>query len=187
MLLQAAVHWKRAWGERLRVIVAGDGPLRNRLYRLRTQLGLENAVLFAGNLSQRELALRYNAADVTVLTSHSEGTPNVLLESLACGTPFVATDVGGVSEIMTSGMDRLVPAGDATALAAAVGQFMQTAPSGHRGFVPTDLDGMADQIDAVIARTAAGTPSPTPRAAVGMHLQPHNLTFEHASQESTRR
>ena len=59
-----------------------------------------------------ELTDWFRAADWTVLTSHSEGVPNVLLEAHACGTPFLATRVGGVGEIAVEGVDRLVTPGD---------------------------------------------------------------------------
>jgi len=186
MLLHAAVRWKRHWGDRLRVILAGTGPLRNQLRRLGRKLHLESALLFAGNLTHCELALRYNAADVTVLTSRSEGIPNVLLESIACGTPFVATDVGGVAEIAAPGIDRLVPAGDLNALADAVIEQMRTAPTGRRAFIPTDLGGMADQFDVAIAR-AAGNPSvPAPQATGGLNRALHIPTFHQDFQEPAR-
>ena len=148
----AAVRWKREWGDALRVILAGDGPLRKQLVQLRKQLGLQDAVVFAGNLTQTQLALHFGAADLTVLTSHSEGIPNVLLESIACGARFVATDVGGIAEIASPGMDRLVPAGNVSLLADAVIECIRTVPERRRTFMPTDLAGMAAQFDAVLER-----------------------------------
>jgi glycosyltransferase involved in cell wall biosynthesis len=62
----------------------------------------------------------FRAADVFVLASRSEGTPNVLLEAAACGTPFVATAVGGVPVIARLGASRLVPPEDAERLARAI-------------------------------------------------------------------
>ncbi|GAA2830813.1 hypothetical protein GCM10010836_24650 [Aminobacter aminovorans] len=55
----------------------------------------------AGDVPQTALGLYYNAADVTCLASSKEGRPNVLIESLACGTPVVATNVWGNPEIVT--------------------------------------------------------------------------------------
>ncbi len=150
MLLHAAAEWKRSWDGRFHVVLAGDGPLRNQLHRLRSELQLETCIHFVGNLPQSKLAQYYNAADVTVLTSHSEGIPNVLLESIACETPFVATRVGGIPEIASIEMDRLVPAGDVNAFAQAVVQSIDTPPRGHRTFVPCDPVAMASQIQAVI-------------------------------------
>lgn len=156
LLLHAAVRWKREWGPALRVVMAGAGPLRRRLLQLRHQLGLHDTVVLAGDLTQCQLALHFCAADRTVLTSCSEGIPNVLLESIACGTPFVATDVGGIAEIASPGIDQLVPAGDVNALAETVIRSMRTEPAADRTFVPTDLSGMADQFDRVLARLSRG-------------------------------
>jgi glycosyltransferase involved in cell wall biosynthesis len=64
--------------------------------------GLQGRVLLPGNQSNEKLNLWYNAADVSCLSSCREGWPNVLMESLACGTPVVATRVGGVPEVITS-------------------------------------------------------------------------------------
>jgi glycosyltransferase involved in cell wall biosynthesis len=62
----------------------------------------------------------YRAADLFVLPSRSEGVPCVLLEAMACGTPFVATHVGGIPEVAHLGTGRLVPAEDPDALAQAI-------------------------------------------------------------------
>jgi glycosyltransferase involved in cell wall biosynthesis len=83
------------------------------------------------------------------LTSHSEGIPNVLLESIACGTPFVATDVGGVSEIATSGLDRLIPNRDVNALVEQVVDLVNQGDHPERVFQPRSLDESARQFEAV--------------------------------------
>jgi glycosyltransferase involved in cell wall biosynthesis len=77
-------------------------------------------VTFVGYVPHSDLADWYTAADLTVLPSHSEGVPNVLLESIASGTPFVATRVGGIAEIADPVLDRLVAPGDPAALADAI-------------------------------------------------------------------
>jgi teichuronic acid biosynthesis glycosyltransferase TuaC len=87
--------------------------LRRRVAELR----LENHIRFAGPQPHATLSQWFNAADLFVLATRSEGCPNVLLESLACGVPVVATDVGGVPEIIRHGRDGLlVPYGDSPAL-----------------------------------------------------------------------
>jgi glycosyltransferase involved in cell wall biosynthesis len=97
-------------------------PRRGELYQRRLQaeirkLGLDRHVLFAGPRPHAELRRWFSAADVSVLATQSEGWPNVLLESLACGTPVVATHVGGAPEIVRHREDGLlVPFGDAAAL-----------------------------------------------------------------------
>jgi glycosyltransferase involved in cell wall biosynthesis len=70
----------------------------------------------------------YRAADVFVLPSRSEGVPNVLLEAMACGRPFVATRVGGIPEIAHLGRGRLVPPGDVRSLTIAVRESLANSP-----------------------------------------------------------
>ncbi len=183
MLLHAAVRWKRQWGDSLRVIMAGDGPLRRQLHKLREQLGLQDAVSFTGNLTQSELALRFNAADLTVLTSHSEGIPNVLLESIACGTPFVATDVGGIAEIASPGIDRLVPAGNVDIFAETVIQSIRAVPVARRQFVPTDPAGMANQFELILARAAAHVSAAAPGSTLAITATPRATAFQPSFQE----
>lgn len=104
----------------LYVMVGNPRPgeiYQRRLQGVIRKLGLDRHVLFAGPRPQAELRSWFSAADVSVLATKSEGWPNVLLESLACGTPAVATDVGGTSEIVRHGQDGfLVPYGDPAAL-----------------------------------------------------------------------
>jgi glycosyltransferase involved in cell wall biosynthesis len=87
-----------------------------RLRRLAVENGVNEDVIFAGNVQD---AKRYLMAfDCFALTSRYEGLPYSILEAGAAGIPVVATDVGGVSEVITHGVTgRLVPGGDATALA----------------------------------------------------------------------
>ncbi len=156
LVLRAAAKWKNVWQGRLRVILAGEGPLRRDLEELRISLGLQENVALVGNLSQQDLARHYNSANVTVLTSHSEGTPNVLLESIACGTPFVATDVGGVSEIATPDRDFLFADNDLESLVASVQQAVGLGESiSPRVFEPTNMNGMIEQLQLVINRALA--------------------------------
>jgi teichuronic acid biosynthesis glycosyltransferase TuaC len=84
-----------------RLVIVGDGPEQAALADLSRRRGLEARITFAGRVMQQDLSRHYSAADILVLPSSREGWPNVLLESMACGTPVVASDVGGVSEIVT--------------------------------------------------------------------------------------
>lgn len=88
--------------KRLYLIIVGEGVLRNDLERMVSSLGLGEHVRLVGTISHRELLLWYSAADVFCLASKREGWPNVLLESMACGTPVVATSKWGVPEIVKS-------------------------------------------------------------------------------------
>ena len=84
------------------LLVVGEGPDERAIRELAARLGVAERVRMLGRVAQDKLHDIYSAADVSLRASEREGWPNVLLESLACGTPVVATDVGGVSEIVTS-------------------------------------------------------------------------------------
>ena len=75
--------------------------MRRELEVLIGQLGLAERVTLVGTVPQTELKTYYSAADALVLASSREGWANVLLESMACGTPVVATKVSGTPEVVT--------------------------------------------------------------------------------------
>lgn len=98
------------------LVIVGDGPERARLERLRTQLGVAGQVRLVGY--RDNVSPYYEAADVFVLPSYSEGSPNVLLEAMDAGVPIVATSVGGVREMIHHGEEGwLVRSGDSEGLA----------------------------------------------------------------------
>jgi glycosyltransferase involved in cell wall biosynthesis len=80
------------------LVIAGEGPERNRLNALISRLGLGERVRLAGAVAHAELPRLYGAADASVLSSSREGWANVLLESMACGTPVVASPIWGNPE-----------------------------------------------------------------------------------------
>lgn len=84
-----------------RLSIVGHGPERESLERLARRLGVTGRVMFAGQVAQERLPIYYSAADILILASSREGWPNVLLESMACGTPVLSTNVGGIPEILT--------------------------------------------------------------------------------------
>lgn len=86
----------------LRLYLVGEGTLRGQLEAMATALGLRDSIHFVGSCPNERLREWYSAADVSCLASSREGWPNVVLESLACGTPVVATRVWGTPEILTS-------------------------------------------------------------------------------------
>lgn len=97
-------------------VVAGDGELRHELETLARDLGIAARVRFLG--WRRDLDAIYAATDVFLLTSRNEGTPVAVIESLAAGTPVVATDVGGVRDVIArDDIGLLAPFGDSASLA----------------------------------------------------------------------
>jgi teichuronic acid biosynthesis glycosyltransferase TuaC len=85
-----------------RLYIVGEGKDRNKLESLIHELGLQEHVFLVGSKPNEELKFWYSAADLSCLVSAREGWPNVVLESLACGTPVLATRIGGIPEILTS-------------------------------------------------------------------------------------
>ena len=111
------------------LLIVGTGSERQNLQNLANQLGLADRVLFAGRIANTELKWWYSAADVVVLCSSREGWPNVLLEAMACGTPVVATRVGGVPEIVANPVaGRLMDERSPAALVDAVRALLSTCP-----------------------------------------------------------
>jgi glycosyltransferase involved in cell wall biosynthesis len=101
------------------LLVAGDGDERERLQALAGP-----RVRFLGPQPRERVLELFRAADASILSSSWENFPHTVVEALAAGTPVIATDVGGVAEVVRDGVNGLlVPAGDAGALAAAVRRF----------------------------------------------------------------
>ena len=83
------------------LLIVGDGWMESELRELARSLGLEERVRFLGHVEQEDLKEYYGAADALVLASSREGIANVLIESMACGTPVIATPVWGTPEAVT--------------------------------------------------------------------------------------
>ncbi|HIE51454.1 MAG TPA: glycosyltransferase family 4 protein [Armatimonadetes bacterium] len=105
----------------VRLLLVGEGPLRSELEQQARKLGIAESVHFLGARPHAQIPLWLAAAEVFCLPSLAEGYPNVVLETLACGRPVVASRVGGVPEIITDERyGLLVPPGQAEQLAAAL-------------------------------------------------------------------
>jgi glycosyltransferase involved in cell wall biosynthesis len=145
-------------GQRFQCAIVGEGPLRSRLHARIESLGLGAQVSLVGSLPLSHMPDWYRAADLVVLPSRSEGVPNVLLEAAACGTPFIATRVGGIPEIAHP--DALVPADDPNALARRIRTFFDaeghTPP--HRPFTPGSWRDSARALAAVLEGVVARAP-----------------------------
>jgi glycosyltransferase involved in cell wall biosynthesis len=106
----------------LLLVLVGGGEEEAALRALARDLGLEDRVRFAGWWEDLEAV--YYGSDVVALSSTNEGTPVCLIEALACGRPVIATDVGGVADVLAEGeLGLLVPAGDESAFADALVRF----------------------------------------------------------------
>lgn len=129
-LLLAALPTILAAHPQAMLVFAGDSPPSEMAYRATLQsqidrLGLGSRIVWTGFV--QDMACLYPALDLVVLPSRSEGLPRVVLEALAAGRPVVATDVGGVREILRQpGLGWMVPKDQVDALAAAVTEALGT-------------------------------------------------------------
>ena len=123
------------WRDELSVVIIGGAPGAGidqvnaelaRLEHLRAELGIEDLVTFQGAKDQDKLVYYYSAAEMTVMPSHYESFGMVALESMACGTPVVASKVGGLAFNVQDGHTGfLVPHGDAELLASRIRQLLK--------------------------------------------------------------
>jgi D-inositol-3-phosphate glycosyltransferase len=132
----AILHQRRAdwdWGRMCVSVIGGDpseeGLRENgemaRLHELRDELGLSELITFLGARDQDTLQYYYAAADVLVMPSHYESFGMVALEAMACGTPVIASDVGGLSTLVQDGKTGFrVKVNDPEALAKAIERLM---------------------------------------------------------------
>jgi len=103
ILIKAVAMLRRIYGDNFTLLIAGR--LEPKTYReyiesMVRSLKLKENIKMLGYVEHRLLPLLYNAADITIVPSYSEGAPLVTPESLACGTPVIATNVGGNSEYL---------------------------------------------------------------------------------------
>lgn len=119
VLLHALAALTAAGGRDWRLVVVGGGPDAEEMRRLADRLGLSARVCWLG--WQEDVASILEGCDVLAQTSDDEGTPVAVIEALALGLPVVATDVGGVREVLDGAPGtRTVPAGSPEAVAAAL-------------------------------------------------------------------
>ncbi len=117
LLKAAAIYEKQIPG--IQTVLVGHGGLWDDMHALREQLELEG-VHFLGHQNQDTLARIYNVADLSVVPSRIEPFGLVAIEALACGTPVVATNAGGLPDFINDKVGALVPLEDAEALAQAI-------------------------------------------------------------------
>jgi glycosyltransferase involved in cell wall biosynthesis len=143
VLLRAAAIYERAIPG-VQTLLVGHGQLWGEMQALRDELGL-NGIHFAGHRPQPEVARIYNAADVSVVPSRVEPFGLVAIEALACGTPVVATDMGGLPDFINKEVGALVPVDDPQSLARAIIEEIQGRTKGTKGVYASQyaLDGFS--------------------------------------------
>ena len=105
-------------------LIVGKGPDLPEVRENIRQLKLEKSIKLVGFISDEELTQYYNVADFFILPSKSgEGLPLVALEAMACGLPVIATDVGGIKEILDINFGKIVPANNPASLKEAILDF----------------------------------------------------------------
>lgn len=163
-LIEAATLLKPRFPD-LRLVLAGDGFERPELIRLAERLGIGDRVTFLGWVPNEALPPYYRAAAVSVIPSLEEGFGIPAAEAMGCEVPVVATDAGGLPEVVEDQVTGLVvPRGDAAALAVAIGALLddpeRRARMGQAGRARAlrlfDWDRTAAQLEAVYAMIGAG-------------------------------
>jgi len=125
VLLEALCRLRQA-APHCRCLVVGDGPMRGELSAFAAETGLSSKVMFVG--FQDDVRPYLAAADIFVLPSRTEGLPFTLLEAMSSGLACIATDVGGVREVVSDGEDGLiVPPESPTALGEAIHRLLSDA------------------------------------------------------------
>lgn len=112
-----------------RLVIVGSGPDLPRLRAMASARGMADRMDIRDVVPQGQLGAYYSAADVLALGSTREGWPNVVLEAMACGTPVVATSVGGVPEmIWNPHAGTVVPRREGATFASALQAFLDNPP-----------------------------------------------------------
>lgn len=123
--LIAAMTYIRQKSPGYRLVIVGEGPQRSTLENLASKLRLTDWVSFVGAQSQDQVRQWMQRARLVVLPSLEEAFGIVLLEALACGTPCVGTQVGGIPEIISPEVGCLVPPANPEALADAIDSILE--------------------------------------------------------------
>ena len=110
------------------LLFAGQGQYRRALEKQAEELAVDRRIGFLGSVPHDRLPRIYAAADVMALPSSSEGLANAWVESLACGTPIVITDVGGARELLDRPEAGKIVDRDPEAIAAAIGEILYNPP-----------------------------------------------------------
>lgn len=119
VLLKAAKIYENEIKGEVLTLIAGNGELYEKLNKMKSELKLEH-IRFLGHINQEQLVDLYNIADVSTVPSRTEPFGLVAIEALACGTPVVGTNQGGLPDFLINEVGTLVPVEDDLALADAI-------------------------------------------------------------------
>lgn len=114
-LVAAFIQLKKTH-KNLELIIAGNGDMMPEIKSSLAQENLSEHVKLLGSVDHKDIALLIQQASILVLPSYAEGVPNVVLEAMSCGTPVVATNVGGIPEVVSEQSGLLVAPKDINAL-----------------------------------------------------------------------
>ncbi|MGH1504862.1 MAG: glycosyltransferase family 4 protein [Acidimicrobiales bacterium] len=152
LLVDAAALLARRGRRDITMVFVGDGPSRSDLER--RAAGLGDQVEFLGAKDLDEVRAELGRSDAFCLASFAEGIPISIMEAFAVGVPVVATDVGGVSELVVDGVTgRLVPPGSADALADALERLADD-PDGAIEMTKAARRGVEERHDLTVTSTA---------------------------------
>lgn len=149
-LVRAFARAVGATHDAARLYLVGDGPERKRLEKEVRLLNIEHHVSFIGRVEHTSIVKYYQAADCLCLPSLREGCPNVILEAQACGLPVIASNVGGVPEMVEPNSSVLLPPVDVTAWAEALATAIADPPKGPSNFLWWSWEENADRIVEII-------------------------------------
>lgn len=120
--------------------LCGDGPIRERLERKATALGVAESVTFLGEVPYDEMPGIYRAADVCLVPSRFEGVPRTVLEALATNVPVIAADLKQMRGSFDHAGCRLVDFADSTAVLAALDDLVDAKTTGSRAAIEDDYE-----------------------------------------------
>jgi glycosyltransferase involved in cell wall biosynthesis len=125
LMLEAISHLPQ-----VELVIVGEGPERTRIENLARERKVADRVRLLGRVPQDRLPEIYSAADLLLLVSTHEGWPNVLLESMACGTAVVVSPMDGIADIVgTADAGRILADVSPNGLAVAIRELLAAPPS----------------------------------------------------------
>lgn len=132
-LLRAFASLRNDSTHPINLVLVGTGDAEESLHRLAIELGVADAVAFAGFVARDNIAEFYHQADIFVLPSKDEGMSIALLEAMACGLPVVVTDSGGTEELVKKGTNgEVIPWGNVPELTRALATLVEDQQARYR-------------------------------------------------------